>query len=539
MSRDYYQSEEFKEILANYESSKDKDESLYLDAEDFADIADYYLYVDKPQSAMSAVDMGLAVHPDEDVLLVMRSAVCIYLRQFDEAEEILNGLDAANIDVMYQQAQLQYAKYDNIEKAEEIWRKWMEGDGDSEKTGDALKRENYIHIISSLAELRPINQPGEEEKDRETVTRWIQEYIELFQPLGKFNEDVQLADICRDCNLTEQMSVVLTQVLEEQPYLPKGWSNLALAQFLQKRNEQAIESCDFALAIDPNDLDALLTKAHALNAMGEKSASGPVFKEYLDKGGEVVQKIPYAEALFLDGEKDAAKQQLEDLALFVRNERRQKAEEWEELRKKLPAAFLDMCDEEEHDYLDLVSKIFSDIGDLYHHNGLFQESLDAYTEVVSADPHCAEAYFMLGVNNLALSQYDDSSREFAKALKYAEDQVMMGVDIALTFVLNNFEDFALEVLNAVTQIAPTSSSPFVKNIPAAKSLTYLKMGHTDQFLKYFKQACDNTPELVKKVYGSLFPADLPVPKWYGYAEKEIDELVKKFKKEDLYIGGFS
>jgi hypothetical protein len=138
-----------------------------------------------------------------------------------------------------------------------------------------------------------------------------------------------------------------------------------------------------------------------------------------------------------------------------------------------------------------------------------------------------------------LSRYDEAARNFAIALQLADDQVMMGIDIALTFVLNNFDKFALEVLNAVSQIAANSSSPFVKNIPAAKSLTYLKLGHKDQFIKYFKVACKETPELVKKVYEGHFPKNVPVSKWCDYAEKNIDKLMKSLKGENLLLQDFT
>ena len=146
---------------------------------------------------------------------------------------------------------------------------------------------------------------------------------------------------------------------------------------------------------------------------------------------------------------------------------------------------------------------------------------------------------MLGINSLALGRYEEASRNFAFALQWADDQVMMGVDIALTFVLNNFDKFALEVLNAVSQIAANSDSPFAKNIPAAKSLTYLKLGHKDQFLRYFKQACQDTPDLVKKVYEGYFPENYPVNQWSDYAVKNIDKLMRKFRGENFHFQDFT
>ena len=65
------------------------------------------------------------------------------------------------------------------------------------------------------------------------------------------------------------------------------------------------------------------------------------------------------------------------------------------------------------------------------------------------------------------------------------------------------------------------------------------MGNAEQFLHHFKTACQVSPELVEKVFDGYFPSDMPIGQWSDYAEKEIDMLLKKFKKENLYITGNS
>ena len=538
MAKDYFQSQEFKEILHAYEQGKDEGRNVYLDADDFADIADYYLNADRPDLATEVTEAGLSIHSDDEVLLIVKSAVFIYQHLYDEAEAVLKELDAENSDVKYQYAQLRYAKYHDTKEAERMWRAWMRIDNGEAPT-EEQRRENYIHVISSLVDLCETDyETGDKGWDLEAVRRWVTEYIDLFQPLGTYEADVQLADICRENDLADLMCTVLGQVLEERPYLPKGWSNLGLAQFMLQRYEQALESCDFALAINPNDVESLLTKAHTLHAMGEKETALPVFKEYLDKGGEKVQIIPYAETLFLVGEKEEAVRQLELLADHFERQKQEDDRKWAKADSLPQEEKLENMMAHEA-FIDLYVKIFTDIGDLYHHNGYYEESLGAYDRVLAIDPQCAEAHFMLGINQLGLARYEEASRSFAQALQWAEDQVMMGIDIALTFVLNDFDSFALEVLNAVGQIADRSNSPFSKNVAAAKSITYLKMGHTNQFLKHFKVACQKTPELVQNVYGNYFPESMPVSQWAEYAAKNIDALMKKFQKEDFFIKGFS
>ena len=144
---------------------------------------------------------------------------------------------------------------------------------------------------------------------------------------------------------------------------------------------------------------------------------------------------------------------------------------------------------------------------------------------------------MLGIDYLTIRNYEESAHYLALALQTAHDQIMMGLDIALTFILNDFDQFGLDVLNAITNIANNTHSPYVKNIPAAKSLTYLKLGNAEMFLDNFKEACHETPDLIKKVYGIYFPDNIPVSQWGDYAEREFDVLLRKFKKEDFFKGG--
>ncbi|MBR6035817.1 MAG: hypothetical protein IKP41_02515 [Bacteroidaceae bacterium] len=540
MANDYFQSKDFKELLKSYEEQRERGESIYLDADDFADIADYYLSVDKPELSMETIDRGLAIHGDDEVLMIVQGAAYIYQRQFGEAEEVLKQLDATNPDVMYQWAQIEYAKNNHVRKAEKRWREWMKAESGEEQPSEGHRRENYIHIISSLIELRR-DEEGEKAFDVETVRRWIREYIDVFQPLGRYDEDVQMADICRENELADLMCEILTQVLEEQPYLPKGWANLGLAQYMLQRYSEAIESCDFALAVKPNDTEAMLTKAHSLFSMGEKIASIPVFKEYLDKGGDKLQLIPYADALFLKGDKKAGSAALKKLMSYYENERLSVALQLINAEDTLPkdSKELKAAQEDYAEMVDLYKRVMTDVSDIYHSNGCYKDSIKANKMLTECDPQDSEAYFMLGINNLAIHEYEEASRNFALALQWADDQVMMGVDIALTFVLNNFDKFALEVLDAVSKIAPKSKSPFAKNIPAAKSLTYLKMGYKDQFLQFFRTACQDTPELVAKVYEGYFPKNLPVSQWGDYAMKNINKLINKLRNDDRLLPDFS
>ena len=57
------------------------------------------------------------------------------------------------------------------------------------------------------------------------------------------------------------------------------------------------------------------------------------------------------------------------------------------------------------------------------------------------------------------------------------------------------------------------------------------MGYKDQFLQFFRTACQDTPDLVQKVYEGYFPKNLPVSQWSDYAVKNINKLIKKLKED--------
>lgn len=539
MSRSYFQSEEFKDLLKAYEEQRKKGRSTYFDADDFADIADFYLTADKPALALDAISEGLSMHPDEEMLLSMQSSAYIYQHSYEEAMKVLQRLDAANPDVLYQRAQMEYANNGNTEKAEQMWRAWLEME-ENQLVSEEAKRENYIHIISSLAELGGYSAKNEK-SDIAAVRRWIREYIDLFQPLGKYEEDEQIVEICRENEIPDLMSESLAQVLEERPYMPHGWSSLALAQYLAEQYEQALESCDFALAVNPDDLDALLTKAHTLQTMGQTSTAKALFKDYLDKGGDLSQAIPYAETLFRTGENKEAFACLEMLAHDTEEQMREADRYYEEARKNIFCESKDVQQalQARDEACNQFKRTLTEIGDIYHHTGYYKQSAEMYKRITDQCGEYAEGYFMQGVNLLALEQYQEATVAFSLALQWADDRVMMGVDIALTFLINNFDQFALDVLDALGNFPENHKSPFFKNISAAKSVAYLKLGQPDQFLKLFRIACDETPDLVKKVYEGYFPYSLPFEQWYNYAEANTDELMKRFQDDDLYIKDFS
>ena len=530
MAKEYFQSDEFNDLLKYYERQKSTNRnSIYLDDDEFADIADHYLSNDFPRKAMEAVDMGLEMHQGSEILLLMKSAIFIYQFRFKEADAILAKLDKSDPEVIYQMAQLQYAYYMNIPKAEKMWRKWLRLESEMEDSDEEYRKENYIHILSTLVVLRNPKDMADKEREltRNTIRRWVKEYITTFQPLGKSDNDIQLVDICRENDMPDLLCEALTQVLEEQPYLPKGWSTLALAHYVQMENQQALEACDFALAINPDDLEAILTKAYILYELGNKQGADETFMEFFDKGGSESQMLPYAEMLFQNEERKEAMALLTKLSQSLEKKKKALEKNTKEAANKSDK---EKAEQEYETFMQLYNKSLSNIGEVYYRNNCLGRSLSTYAHLIEVGDKSSDTYFMLGLNYLAAKMFEDATRNLWLALQHAEDKVMTGIDIAMTYIVHNYDELALKVLEYIETLVEEEDSMSANNIAATKALSYLKLGNIKQFLELFKDACNKSPELVQHVYGSYFPEDLPISEWYDYAQREMPTLIKKMSK---------
>ena len=66
---EYFKDEEFIELLNQYEQSVSSGQPVFIDADDLADIADYYNQNDRYDDAQQAMELVLELQPDSIVAL--------------------------------------------------------------------------------------------------------------------------------------------------------------------------------------------------------------------------------------------------------------------------------------------------------------------------------------------------------------------------------------------------------------------------------------------------------------------------------------
>ncbi|MDE7089716.1 MAG: hypothetical protein K2O54_06315, partial [Prevotella sp.] len=60
---EYFDSEEFRELLADYETSIDAGLPVFMDANELAEIADYYQMSEEYEKAEDAITLALSLSP--------------------------------------------------------------------------------------------------------------------------------------------------------------------------------------------------------------------------------------------------------------------------------------------------------------------------------------------------------------------------------------------------------------------------------------------------------------------------------------------
>lgn len=237
---------ELQNLIAQYEAVKAKNESLYLDGDQLADIADLYASERKFKEAQEVITYGLGLHPGHTDLMVEQAYLFLDLNQPQKAKEVaelITDTYSSNVKLLLAELLLNEGKLDAADQM-------LDSIEEEEKNDQGI----LVDIVYLYTDL------GYPEKG----VQWLKRGAEMY----KDDEDFLAATA--DCygaagaEYIEQAIVVFNKLIDKNPYNPAYWVGLAKCQFATKDFDKAIESCDFAIAADEDFGEAHIIKAHSL-----------------------------------------------------------------------------------------------------------------------------------------------------------------------------------------------------------------------------------------------------------------------------------
>lgn len=248
MSKDNSQENQEKELqllIESYEEAKSKGESIYFDASDFADIANYYIEMYMYSEAAELLDLALSIHADNTELLLEKALLHMEYSQTDEAREVLYSIkDDTHIGVIVEKAQLELME-----------------------STDELSVKKAMDILSAI---------NEEDRDLPLLIEVYNIFLsqKLYSPAKHWldiittkypnTEDTAHAEYLYYSGVKDREKSIesLNKLINHDPYNESYWIALSREYSMTLQDDKALDAIEYALAINPESGVANLLKGN-------------------------------------------------------------------------------------------------------------------------------------------------------------------------------------------------------------------------------------------------------------------------------------
>ena len=474
IDEEYFKSEDFQELLENYEASINAGSSPFMDADDLVDLADYYNWQGFEDKAEQAIDYALEIYPASTLPNVFKARKALSEGDFTQAEyyrdEIENHDDP---DYHYLVAEIMIARGD-IQKADDYLREYA-------KNVDPDEHEDFVRDCANLYIDYDENQKayewmmrsrGDESDDfKELMART------LFG-LGKYKDSER----------------IFNELIDQHPFSKTYWNALASAQFMNEEYSNAITSSEYAIAIDPNDPDAVSSKASGLFRLGNYEEALKYFKRYSE--------------LVPDDEFGLLHQGV-CLVNMNRNE-----EALPVLRMALAIAPKDP---------QILVQIYQELAFCYGALHQVKQAVKMLDKTEAFDCDHVDILVVKGHILLQNDLIDEAEEAFKQAILQSNNEPSVLLRIIVSLYDNRYLNACYQMLLKFFQMV-REYYPDYKSGNAYMALCCYDLQRSDEFLKYLRLAVDNDPQEAKSALSCLFPEGTPVSEYIPYMEQRLNKI---------------
>ena len=259
-NQEYFESEDFREILEKYETSVKSGQSLYMDADDLADIADFYQYNGRMEEAENAIELALQYNPDAIGPLLYKAREALAASDFKKAREYAEHIKATDtLEALYFEGEILICE-GRVEQADQLFReqlKEMMPDEQMDYVYDVANVFSDYNIYDKAFEWMARSQGDNSEDFKELMAR-------ILFGLGKYKDSER----------------IFNELIDSDPYSAPYWNRLAATQFMSNKIHDSITSSEYSIAINPNDTEATLNKANGLYCLGNYEEAQKYYQRY-------------------------------------------------------------------------------------------------------------------------------------------------------------------------------------------------------------------------------------------------------------------
>lgn len=425
---------ELQELADQYEAAKTEQKTIYLDADDLADLADWYAIRRKYNMATEVTEYGLSLHPNNTALLVEQAYLYLDTQNKEKAKDIIESISEDSSEVKVLKANL------------------LLGEG---QLDDANLLLDSIEDKEDLANIIDVSYMYIDMGYPDKALTWLSYGQNLYA-----EEEAFLA-VTGDCyyakGMLEEASLFYNKLIDKNPYSASYWFGLARCYFDQQMFDKAIEACDYAIIADDEFADAYIMKGHSFYQLDNEESAIENYQQ--------AEKLNAIEPSFMH--------------IFIGLNKVSK-KEWEDAYTHLEQV---IKEENVQDVLTLPS-IYANAALCLYKMGKKRKAHQYCKKAHDLDPKEIDSYLIEGRIYMEEGDYEKGSKKWAIALEYAP-YADTWHEIGICSLEINQLSYAKLAFERVKEMEPD-----FEGINERLTSLYMLLKDKENFLKY-NQLCDN------------------------------------------------
>lgn len=467
---EYFDSKEFQEILKQYEASIKSGHPIYMDADDLADIADYYQYQGKPEEAENAIQLAIQFNPEAVGPLLYKAREALNRNDFQTAKAYAVQVKAVDeLEYLYLQGEILICE-GKTEEADELFRQHFK----------EVPPDEHIDFVYDVANL--FSEYNNHEKAFEWVARSKGDDSEDFKEL--------MARTLFGLGKYEDSSKIFNELIDQHPYSKRYWNALASAQFMNEDYTGSITSSEYAIAIDPNDPESILSKANGLYNLENFEEALNYFERYTDK---------------MECDEFGYLHQGTCLINLGRNE-----EALERLKKAEEVA------ESDSPYLP---EIYQELAFAYSEQKQTETALKYVDKTKTLDCDHIDMEVVRGHILLANKRLEEAEQTFKNAIIMSGNAPKTMLRIMVSLYDNRLVTASYKLFKKFFEYVGNDWNDGY----AYMALCCWDMNNVEEFLYYLAKAVERNPKEAKLVLGHLFPDGMKPTEYQTYIKEKLQE----------------
>lgn len=459
-----FQSAQFKENLKKYENALQQGSSVYLEPDEFMDIADFYNMRNEQGKALEAIGKAMEIFPYADAPIISMSRMMLVQQQdIDQAKAYADKVtDKNDIEYLYLIAEILL----NEDKEEQA-------DAYLKEKADGLPTEEMADYALDVASLFADYEVYEK------AERWLSKASKDDEELYTSIEG-RIAFYRKDY---AKASALFNKLIDTDPFSAHYWNLLAASQFLQDKIHNSIQSSEYALAIEPDNEEALLNKANGLFGLTN-------FKDAL-KTYERYQQV---------NDQDETAEMLIGITLLNMNETTKALEHLMKAARKVKPGS------------DNRPEIYRELSFALSKLGHTAEAIEFIKSMEGEGKDDAELNVLRGYVYLENEKEELAKHYFTKALEESNHSFDTRLGVAVSYFDCGYLHHAYQMLkNLYVNIDQSWKDGYSYLAYCCRSL-HLK----EEYLEALQIACQRNPREARLVLADCFPPTLDPEDYYQY-----------------------